>query len=212
MCHLFPNGDVEETVYIRGDVTGCKSFSILFAFSVCSEETATTNLESQEEYDDLFESREDLQNQRNINSNEYRYLRAKGLSDMTPAIFPILEREFLEERGLKPGANLPLRFGRASDDKAGKSVPNLPLRFGRYIPGKASMQSTTNLPQRFGRSQYGGHFLQSFATLPLRFGRMTNFQRLQYDKNTHLPEVKNLDENNERSQTMMYDYERNLHM
>ncbi|KAM3927649.1 pro-FMRFamide-related neuropeptide VF [Leptodactylus fuscus] len=188
------------------------SFSILFAFSVCSEETTATNLESQEKYSDLFESREDLQNQRNINSNEYRYFGPKILSDMIPAImskyssFPILE-----ERDLKPAANLPLRFGRASDDKVGKSIPNLPLRFGRYIPGK-NIQSAANLPQRFGRSQYGGHYVQSFATLPLRFGRTTNFQRLQYDKTSHLPEVKNLDENNERSQTMTYDYEQNPHM
>ncbi|KAG8573134.1 hypothetical protein GDO81_012300 [Engystomops pustulosus] len=173
------------------------SFSILFAFSVCSEETTVTNLESQEKYDDLYESREDLQNQR-INSNEYRYFAPKSLSDVTPEImskyssFPILEREFLEERDLKPAANLPLRFGRASDDKVGKSIPNLPLRFGRYIPGKSGLQSATNLPQRFGRSQYGGHFVHSFAALPLRFGRTSNFQRLQYDKNSHLPEVKTL--------------------
>ncbi|CAN2389796.1 hypothetical protein PRIEUP_LOCUS6724 [Pristimantis euphronides] len=194
------------------------SFFFLFALSACSEETTATNLESQEKYEDLFESRENVPLQRNINSNEYRYLRPKSLSDMTPAImskyssFPILEREFLEERGLKPAANLPLRFGRASDEKVGKSIPNLPLRFGRYIPGKTNMQSAANLPQRFGRSHYGGHFMQPFATLPLRFGRTTNFQRSQYDKNSHLPEVKNLDENNERSQTITYDYERNLHM
>ncbi|XP_075684767.1 pro-FMRFamide-related neuropeptide VF isoform X2 [Rhinoderma darwinii] len=190
------------------------SFSILFAFSVCSEETTATNLDSQEKYDDLFESREDFQNQRNLNSNEYRYLGPKSISDMNPSVmskyssFPILEREFLVERGLKPAANLPLRFGRASDDKVGKSIPNLPLRFGRYIPGKTSIRSATNFPQRFGRSQYGGHFVQSFATLPLHFGRTTNVHRLQYDKISHLPEVKNPDEDNE-SQTMTYDYERN---
>ncbi|KAG9476243.1 hypothetical protein GDO78_003024 [Eleutherodactylus coqui] len=194
------------------------SFSILFAFSVCSEETTAANLESQEKFDDLFESSEYAPHQRNINSNEYQYLRPKNLRDMTPEIlgkyssFPMLEREFLEERGLKPAANLPLRFGRASDEKVVKSIPNLPLRFGRYIPGKTNIQSVANLPQRFGRSQYGGHYVQSFATLPLRFGRTINFQRLQYDKNSHLPEVKNLDENNERSQTITYDYERNLHI
>ncbi|XP_069815811.1 pro-FMRFamide-related neuropeptide VF [Dendropsophus ebraccatus] len=164
------------------------TFSILFAFSLCSEETTATNLDIEDKYDDLFESREDFQPQRNINSNEYRHLVPKSLSDMTPPLkyssFPNLGREFLEERGLKPAANLPLRFGRASDDKVGKSIPNLPLRFGRYIPGKASIQSAANLPQRFGRSQSVGHFLQSFATLPLHFGR-TN-------------KVKNSDEDNQR--------------
>ncbi|KAM4027588.1 pro-FMRFamide-related neuropeptide VF [Anomaloglossus baeobatrachus] len=180
------------------------SFSILFGFSVCSEETTAANLESQEKYEDLFESREDFQNRRNINSNEYQYLGPKGLSEMSKySSFPIIEREFLEERDLKPAANLPLRFGRASDDKVGKSIPNLPLRFGRYIPGK--IQSTANLPQRFGRSQYGGHLVQSFASLPLRFGRTPNFQRLQHDKSYHLPEVKHRDENNERSQIWTYE-------
>ncbi|XP_056374379.1 pro-FMRFamide-related neuropeptide VF [Hyla sarda] len=194
------------------------SFSILFAFSVCSEETTSTNLEIQDEYEDLFESRENLQPHRSINFNEYRYLVPKRLSDMIPPVinkyssFPILERELIEERSLKPSANLPLRFGRASDDKVGKSIPNLPLRFGRHIPGKASIQSTANLPQRFGRSQSGGHFVQSLATLPLRFGRTNNFKRSQYDNNYQLPEVKNSDEDNERSQAMTYDYEQNLHM
>ncbi|XP_073532657.1 pro-FMRFamide-related neuropeptide VF [Phyllobates terribilis] len=192
------------------------SFSILFAFSVCSEETTASNLESQEKYEDFFTSRQDLQNRRNKNSNEYQYLGPKRLSEMTPPVmskyssFPILEREFLEERDLKPAANLPLRFGRASDDKVGKSIPNLPLRFGRYIPGK--IQSAANLPQRFGRSQSGGHFVQSFASLPLRFGRTPNFQRLQHDKSYHVPEVKHPDENNEGSQIMTYDYERSLQM
>ncbi|XP_073437485.1 pro-FMRFamide-related neuropeptide VF [Dendrobates tinctorius] len=180
------------------------SFSILFAFSVCSEETTATNLESQEKYEDFIMSREKLQNQRNMNSNEYQYLGPKRLSEMSKySSFPVLERQFLEERDLKPAANLPLRFGRASDDKVGKSIPNLPLRFGRYIPGK--IQSAANLPQRFGRSQYGGRLVQSFASLPLRFGRTPNLLRLQYDKSYHAPEVKRPDENNERSQIMTYD-------
>ncbi|XP_069588558.1 pro-FMRFamide-related neuropeptide VF [Ranitomeya imitator] len=185
------------------------SFSILIACSVCSEETTATNPESQEKYEDFIMSREDVQNLRNMNSNEFQYLGPKRLSEMTSPVmskyssFPILEREFLEERDLKPAANLPLRFGRASDDKVGKSVPNLPLRFGRYIPGK--IQSAANLPQRFGRSQYGGRLVRSFASLPLRFGRTPNLLRLQHDKSYHAPEVKRPEESNERSQIMTYD-------
>ncbi|XP_075067359.1 pro-FMRFamide-related neuropeptide VF [Mixophyes fleayi] len=195
------------------------TFSILFAFSICSDEYTTTNLESQEKYDDLFESREDFQNQRNANSDEYQYWRPNSISEMSSPIMskygslPIqFEREYLEERGLKPAANLPLRFGRASDDKIAKSIPNLPQRFGRYISGKANIQSAANLPQRFGRSQYGGSFRQSLASLPLRFGRAAHSQTLLYKLSSHPLEVKNPDEDDDRRQAVSYDYEHDLQM
>ncbi|KAM9308174.1 pro-FMRFamide-related neuropeptide VF [Gastrophryne carolinensis] len=140
---------------------------IFFAFSTCSSETSMTNLESQEKYDDLYESREDFQ--RNIDSNEYQYWGSNSLNDLNKySMLPMQpEQSIHQERSLKP-ANLPLRFGRASDDKAAKSVPNIPLRFGRYISGKANIQSAANLPQRFGRSQYHGHFILSIPTLPVQ--------------------------------------------
>ncbi|XP_063778080.1 pro-FMRFamide-related neuropeptide VF [Pseudophryne corroboree] len=192
------------------------TFSILFAFSICSDETAMTNLESQEKYDDLFESREDFHNQRNANSAEYRYWRPNSVSEMSAPIMskyssvPIqLDRELLEERSLKPAANLPLRFGRASDEKIVKSFPNLPQRFGRYLSGKANIQSVANLPQRFGRSQYGGNFHQSLASLPLRLGRATRLQRLQYKLSSHPLKVKNSDVD-DRREAATYDYEHDI--
>ncbi|CAI9623795.1 unnamed protein product [Staurois parvus] len=135
------------------------TFLTLFAFSTCFEETKATNLESQETYNDLFESKEDFQNERNVNSDEYLYWGSNSLNDMNrfSSLSMQPEREFRQERNLKPAANLPLRFGRASDDKMAKSIPNLdkiiaksipnlPQRFGRYLSGKANVQSVANLP------------------------------------------------------------------
>ncbi|XP_068094373.1 pro-FMRFamide-related neuropeptide VF [Hyperolius riggenbachi] len=175
------------------------TFTTLFALSTCFDET-TTNLGSQEKYDDLFESKEDLRNQRNMNSDDYWYQRSSSINGVnkysTSAMQP--EREVLLERNLKPAANFPLRFGRASDDKIAKSVPNLPQRFGRYLSGKPNIQFAANLPQRFGRSQYGSHFVQSLATLPLRFGRTAHSDRIQYETNSYPDGLKSPDEDNDR--------------
>ncbi|KAM8967902.1 pro-FMRFamide-related neuropeptide VF isoform 2-T2 [Pelodytes ibericus] len=194
-------------------------FAILFSSSVCLDETTTTDHESQEGYEDLFESREDAANQRNGNSEEHRYWGPDGLNEFSSPMLikfsnlPIqLERDFLEERGIKPSVNLPQRFGRGSEDKVLKTVPNLPQRFGRYLPGKVSVQSSANLPQRFGRSSYGGRFVHSLASLPLRFGRSTHLKRVQYDMNPHPLEIKTTEEDNDKIQSSNYDYERKLQM
>ncbi|MEE6511969.1 hypothetical protein FKM82_018880 [Ascaphus truei] len=193
------------------------TFAICISSSVGSDGSSVTNLESQEKYDDFLESREGVQNQRNLNSEELRQWRSYGIDEMRPPIMnkcnnlPIpFERHFLEERGVKPAANLPLRFGRASEDKIAKSVPNLPQRFGRYVSAKANFQSLANLPQRFGRSSYGGRFIQSLATLPLRFGRATHLQKLQYEINSHPLEIQQPEEDNDRIQSMDYDNEGKL--
>ncbi|XP_018431611.1 PREDICTED: pro-FMRFamide-related neuropeptide VF [Nanorana parkeri] len=192
------------------------TFLTLFAFTTCFDETTATNLESQEKYDDLFESREDFQNERNGNSDEYRYWGSNNKNDMNrySSLSMQPEREFLHERSLKPAANLPLRFGRTSDDKVAKSIPNLPQRFGRYLSGKANIQSVANLPQRFGRSQYSNHFAHSLATLPLQFGRTAHSDRLQYEINSYPLEMKNPEEDSDRKkrQAMTFEYERNLQM
>ncbi|XP_077350048.1 pro-FMRFamide-related neuropeptide VF isoform X1 [Lithobates pipiens] len=202
------------------------TFLSLFAFSTCFDETKATNLESQEIYDDLFESKEDFQNERNGNSDEYRYWGSNSINDINRynrlSMQP--ENEFLQERSLKPAANLPLRFGRTSDDKIAKSIPsfdkiaksipNLPQRFGRYLSGKTNVQSVANLPQRFGRAQYSNHFVHSLATLPLRFGRTPHSDRLQYEMNSHPLELKNPEEDSDRKkiQAMTFEYERSLQM
>ncbi|XP_072269555.1 pro-FMRFamide-related neuropeptide VF [Pyxicephalus adspersus] len=192
------------------------TFLTLFTFTACFDETTATNLESQEKYDDLFGSKEDFQNERNVNSDEYQYWGFNSINDMNrySSLSMQPEREFLQERSLKPAANLPLRFGRTPDDKIPKSIPNLPQRFGRYLSGKANIQSVANLPQRFGRSQYSNRLLHSFATLPLRFGRTPHSDRLQYEMNSHPLELKSPEEDNERKkrQAMTFEYERNLQM
>ncbi|XP_053571706.1 pro-FMRFamide-related neuropeptide VF [Bombina bombina] len=188
-------------------------FAIFFASAVCLDENSVTNQESEEKYDNLLESREDINN---INSEEVNYWRSSGLKEIsTPTFnkytFPIqLERAFLEERDIKPSVNLPLRFGRASADKVAKSVPNLPQRFARYLSGKARFQSAVNLPQRFGRSIYGGHFVQPLSSLPLRFGRTPHFQTQQYDVTVRPLEINKLQEGDNRLQSMSYDFERKL--
>ncbi|XP_028673505.1 pro-FMRFamide-related neuropeptide VF [Erpetoichthys calabaricus] len=78
-------------------------------------------------------------------------------------------------------ANLPLRFGRAS-----QPIANLPLRFGRELEKtERSPKAIVNLPQRFGRSTLlalsllpeASHLPRTarssrpYATLPQRFGR-----------------------------------------
>ncbi|KAM4687766.1 pro-FMRFamide-related neuropeptide VF [Discoglossus pictus] len=190
-------------------------FAICIASSVCLEDPSVTNMESAEKYEDLMESREDIQSQNNINSQEVRYWRINGLNEIglnKYSNLPMLERAFLEERDIKPAANLPLRFGRTPEDKVAKSVPNLPQRFGRYLSAKANIQSAANLPQRFGRALNGGRFVQPLATLPLRFGRATHLQGLQYGMNSHPMEMKKSEEDNDRIQGLNYDYERKLQM
>ncbi|XP_053323070.1 pro-FMRFamide-related neuropeptide VF [Spea bombifrons] len=191
----------------------------IFSSSYLCVDEFTTNLESQEKYDDLFEqSSEDVLNQRNGNSEELQYWGTDGVNEIASVLskysnLPIeVERGFLEERGIKPAVNLPQRFGRGSDDKVAKSVPNLPQRFGRYLPGKPSIQSAANLPQRFGRSVHSGHLVQSLAALPLRFGRGTHLQRLQCETNPYTQEIKNSQEGNDRTQGLNCDYERKLQM
>ncbi|KAM5158293.1 pro-FMRFamide-related neuropeptide VF [Mantella aurantiaca] len=184
------------------------TFFTLFAFSTCIDETAATSLESQEKYDDLFELRENFRSERSGNSDEYQYWGPNSVNDVNRysslSIQP--EKEYL--RSLKPAVNLPLRFGRTSDDKiaksitnldkVAKSIPNLPQRFGRYLSDKANIQSVANLPQRFGRSQYRNNNGHSLATLPLRFGRMAHSDRLLYEINSQPLEMKNPEEDSHR--------------
>ncbi|CAH2282655.1 pro-FMRFamide-related neuropeptide VF [Pelobates cultripes] len=187
---------------------------IFFSSSVCLDETAM-NLESQEKYEDFFESRDDIQNRRNVDSEELKFWLPDGFNEISSAILnkysqlPVhLERQFLEERGVKPAANLPQRFGRGSEDKVTKSIPNLPQRFGRYLPRKANIQSATNLPQRFGRSLFDGRFPQS----PLQFVKATHLQKQQYETNPQTLEVKMPEEDTERIQSVNYNFERKLQM
>lgn len=157
-----------------------------------------------------LQSKEDFPNERNVHSDEYRYWGSNSINDINRynrlSMQP--ENEFLQERSLKPAANLPLRFGRTSDDKIAKSIPsfdkiaksipNLPQRFGRYLSGKADVQSVANLPQRFGRAQNSDHFVHSLATLPMRFGRTLHSDRLQYEMNSHPLEFKNPEEDSDK--------------
>uniref|UniRef100_A0A8C5MFK0 Neuropeptide VF n=1 Tax=Leptobrachium leishanense TaxID=445787 RepID=A0A8C5MFK0_9ANUR len=189
-------------------------FTIFFSSTFGLDEATMTNPESQEKYADIFESREDTQHQRNVDSQELAYWAPDGFSDLSAAVLnkyshlPIhLDRQYLEERSVKPAVNLPQRFGRGSEDKIVKSVPNLPQRFGRYLPGKGNIQSAANLPQRFGRTLYDGH-----ASLPFLFGKASEIQRLQYEMNPQKLEMKTSEEGNDRIQGLNYNLQRKLQM
>ncbi|KAF6716737.1 Pro-FMRFamide-related neuropeptide VF [Oryzias melastigma] len=69
-------------------------------------------------------------------------------------------------------ANMPLRFGRESDDRVPNSSPNMPQRFGRswevlrMCGGCRSVREAQSpvLPQRFGRNTPHWGFLNSLAS------------------------------------------------
>ncbi|OCT74095.1 growth hormone-releasing peptides [Xenopus laevis] len=189
------------------------SYAIFFISSICSAENTGNSLENQD--DDLLEPTDDFQNQRTINSEELQYWKSNIQNEIGSLLahkynnLPLQsERLVLEERGNKPAANLPLRFGRGSEDNIARSIPNLPQRFGRYVPARANIQSLANLPQRFGRSSQGGRYPQSLANLPQRFGRETPQQRLQYGMKPYLQDVKNPED--DRLQSLSYSYKKKM--
>ncbi|OCT75785.1 growth hormone-releasing peptides [Xenopus laevis] len=190
------------------------TYTIFCISSIYSADNTGNSLENQENYDDLLESTNDIQNPRTINSEELQYWKSNIQNEIGSLLayksnnLPLQsERLVLEERDNKPAANLPLRFGRGSEDGIARSIPNLPQRFGRYVPARANIQSLANLPQRFGRSSHGERYTQSLATLPQRFGRETPLQRLQYGTKPYLQDLQNPDD--DRLQSLSYSYEPN---
>eukprot|EP00079_Xenopus_tropicalis_P016636 XP_004915743.1 PREDICTED: pro-FMRFamide-related neuropeptide VF [Xenopus tropicalis] len=191
------------------------TYAIFFISSIYSAENTGNSMENQENDDGLLKPTDDIQNPRTINSEELQYWKSNIQNELDSLLaykynnLPLQsERLVLEERDNKPAANLPLRFGRGSEDGITRSIPNLPQRFGRYVPAKANIPSLANLPQRFGRSSQGGRYVQSLATLPQRFGRETPLQRLQYGMKPYLQEVRSPDD--DRLQHLSYSYEKKL--
>ncbi|XP_043923910.1 pro-FMRFamide-related neuropeptide VF [Protopterus annectens] len=127
----------------------------------CLDEFTTSDLEKSEE-EDFSEPAEQLleEYQRSLSVDDSKEWEPKATVRTSSPTISKLPNAL---------ANLPLRFGRALQNRFTQSIANLPLRFGRTLEYPVP-RAISNLPQRFGRSPV---LKTSAANLPQRFGRFT---------------------------------------
>ncbi|XP_012496162.1 PREDICTED: pro-FMRFamide-related neuropeptide VF [Propithecus coquereli] len=120
------------------------TLSLLTSNFLCADELMMSNLHSKENYDRYSEPRGHRkgEKERNLNFEELKDWGPKNVIKMsTPTV----------NKMPPSAANLPLRFGRTTqEERSTRVTANLPLRFGRNVKASIS-RCVPNMPQRFGR-------------------------------------------------------------
>ncbi|XP_069318504.1 pro-FMRFamide-related neuropeptide VF [Eulemur rufifrons] len=120
------------------------TLSLLTSNFLCADELMMYNLHSKENYDKYSEPRghQKEEKERNLNFEELKDWEPKNVIKMSMLAVNKMPHS---------AANLPLRFGRTTQEERSTGVTNLPLRFGRNVKASIS-RCVPNLPQRFGRT------------------------------------------------------------
>ncbi|XP_074842263.1 pro-FMRFamide-related neuropeptide VF [Carettochelys insculpta] len=179
-------------------------FGFLTSNTLCHDASAVSSLQNRDYGDKYSESREEFleEKQRSLNIEELKDWGSKNIIKMSTstvnkmphsvANLPLrFGRNTQEKRIIKPVANLPLRFGRAFEGGISSCAPNLLPRFSRSPFLKSSIQSLANLPQRFGKS------LPAHPSQEIQESEQDNNRNLY--SNNYIKKESNDDDSNQKS-------------